>query len=251
MLVMLGFSSEFSIIEAIFVAIMDEFPGVLRANKWRPIMFRGICCLLFFCVTIPMITNGGFYLFTLVDSAAAGFPLLIIGAFEIIAVNWAYGFNRFSDDIVMMIGRRPNIYFRVTWVAAVPVILTAITGFKAYQHAPLTLGRDTGTGEAVYHYPDWAEALYWVIVSSTVIWIPVIAMYMICSRGGWQVIKQVTGPRKRWGPALPENRTGIYAKSKPKKQPVMQEKQPLPHINGNAHDNVAFIGSNAEISTEL
>ena len=101
-------------------------------------------------------------MFTLVDSAAAGFPLLIIGLFEIIAVNWAYGkielmkifisfqimhtkrnhffpgttideliftlvfigFNRFSDDIVMMIGRRPNIYFRVTWVAAVPVILT-------------------------------------------------------------------------------------------------------------------------------
>jgi len=248
MLIMLGFSSEFSIIEAIFVAIMDEFPGVLRKNKWRPVIFRGVCCLIFFAITIPMITNGGFYLFTLVDNAAGGFPLLIIGFFEVIAVNWAYGFDRFANDIAMMIGKRPNIYFRVTWVALTPLILIVITGFKAYQHVPLHLG--------AYEYPDWGNAIYWLILAFCVIWIPLIAMYMICTRGGWKVVKQVTAPRKRWGPALSENRTGIYApKSEPKIEPIQNEKLPMPeisytngngyNINGNGYDN------SVEIRTEL
>ena len=35
--------------------------------------------------------QGGFYLFNIVDNAAGGYPLLIIGLFEILSVSWVYG----------------------------------------------------------------------------------------------------------------------------------------------------------------
>lgn len=98
MMMMLGFSSEFSIAEAVFVALMDEFP-FLRANKWRPIMFRGCCMIVFFLITLPMVTRGGFYLFSLVDNTVSGFPLLIIGFFELTSIVWVYGKFYLSEFI--------------------------------------------------------------------------------------------------------------------------------------------------------
>jgi len=36
------------------------------------------------------------------------------------------GFNRFSDDIAMMIGHRPNYYWLVCWVAVTPIMIWVI-----------------------------------------------------------------------------------------------------------------------------
>merc|ERR1711884_501048 len=103
---------------------------------------------------------------------------------------------------------------------------------KAYQHVPIMLGD--------YSYPDWSHAIYWLIVCFTLVWIPCIAFYMICSRGGFQVIRQVSSPRKRWGPALPENRTGLYAPSISAAQEL--ELEPIPTISAfeECHINNGF-----------
>jgi len=37
------------------------------------------------------------------------------------------GFNRFSDDIAMMIGHRPNYYWIVCWVAITPIMTWVIS----------------------------------------------------------------------------------------------------------------------------
>ena len=34
------------------------------------------------------------------------------------------GFTRFAEDIEMMLGRRPNMYFRVCWTVLSPAIIT-------------------------------------------------------------------------------------------------------------------------------
>ncbi len=33
------------------------------------------------------------------------------------------GFNRFSEDVAMMIGKKPNIYFRICWMGVTPAIM--------------------------------------------------------------------------------------------------------------------------------
>lgn len=60
----------------------------------------------------------------LVDNYAGGFPLIIVGIGELIAINWVYGFRRFNDDIFLMTGRRAPMYFNVMWVAFSPILMT-------------------------------------------------------------------------------------------------------------------------------
>jgi SNF family Na+-dependent transporter len=60
------------------------------------------------------------YLLNLVDASVSGFPLLVIGIFECVAISWIYGISNFSDDIYMMLGVRPNIFWKVCWMFVAP-----------------------------------------------------------------------------------------------------------------------------------
>ena len=46
---------QFSIVESVFVAIMDEFPGMLRSTPRRPIIFRGVMLFIYFLISLPMV----------------------------------------------------------------------------------------------------------------------------------------------------------------------------------------------------
>ncbi|CAD5122602.1 DgyrCDS11014 [Dimorphilus gyrociliatus] len=201
MMMMLGFSSEFSIAEAVFVALMDEFPQ-LRANKWRPIMFRGVCMTIFYLITLPMVAKGGFYLFSLVDNTVSGFPLLIIGFFELTSIVWIYGYNRFKEDYAMMLGKYPPLYFFLTWCIITPLALITVTVFKITQYKSPTLF------DGKYTYPKWAEALSWLIVAFTLVFMPCFWIYQILKNGAWSAIKKAASPTPQWGPHDAVDREG-------------------------------------------
>ena len=55
MMLTLGFSSQFSIVECVFVALMDQFPRQLRSTPNRPIIFRGVTILIYFLISLPMV----------------------------------------------------------------------------------------------------------------------------------------------------------------------------------------------------
>jgi len=76
--------------EGIITAFMDEFPSMLRVGN-RPMILRLLFCISGFLLGFPMITQGGFYLFTIIDQFATSFPLLIIAFFELIGVQYIYG----------------------------------------------------------------------------------------------------------------------------------------------------------------
>lgn len=71
-------------------AMLDEFPQLLRSAK-TTISFRLCVIVVSFGLGLPMVCNGGIYLLELVDYSVGGFPLLIVGIVEIIAINWIYG----------------------------------------------------------------------------------------------------------------------------------------------------------------
>ncbi|ELU09520.1 hypothetical protein CAPTEDRAFT_156299 [Capitella teleta] len=207
MMLVLGFSSEFSIVECIFTAIMDEFPHVFRSSPIRPIMLRFCGCIFFFIISLPMVTQGGFYLFSLCDSYAGGFPRLFTGIFELVAVCWVYGITRFSEDVALMIGHRPHWYFKLCWCILTPGIVVGIVAFKAVAHESFSLFNGS------YVFPDWANLMGWGMVFAVVIWIPVWAIIHWCRHGGAEAMKKSAAPLSTWGPAMSANKTGHYAKA--------------------------------------
>ena len=56
-----------------------------------------------------------------------------------------------------------------------------------------------------------------------------------------QVLREVAAPRNRWGPALPENRTGRYASSKPLDDDLESEPSPLPPARQMSFDNQGYV----------
>eukprot|EP00923_Selenidium_pygospionis_P050557 GHVN01087388.1.p1 GENE.GHVN01087388.1~~GHVN01087388.1.p1 ORF type:complete len:533 (+),score=45.29 GHVN01087388.1:175-1599(+) len=226
MLITLGFSSLFSMVECFFSSITDEFPGVLRRSRSINIMFRAICILVFFAITLPMVTEGGFYLFNLIDVFIGGFPLLFIGLFESTFIMYIYGFGRFSEDIGLMLGKKPNIFFKLTWCIISPGLLFAIIIFTAVQYEPLVIFEQV--------YPDSALALGWVVVMAPLICIPAWAIYQLCADGGWEVLKKASRPTPEWGPADPKDRTGIYSITDKEEEERMSMKKNPSSVSFNA-----------------
>ena len=110
--------------ECVLTAFLDEYPQYLRTSRKREILYRLTVCFLCFLCGLPMVTNGGFYLLNLMDNYVGGFPLIIVGIGELVAINWVYGIKRFNNDIEMMTGRKAPIYFWIMWMVLAPLLMT-------------------------------------------------------------------------------------------------------------------------------
>lgn len=218
MMMTLGFSSEFSIIECFFSSFIDEFP-VIRNSRRNCIIFRAAGCALFYLIGLSMVTKSGFYVFNLFDSFIGGFPLLIVGFFECVAILYVYGYSNYAEDIELMLGRKPGIYFRVTWCVISPVILMVIIVFMSAQYKSPTLLSDK------YIYPGWAEGLGWLLVAFCVFLIPVWFAVGYLRGGGWKLFLELTSPTPEWGPANQKDRTGKYAIKPSRDDPVDTDSQ--------------------------
>ncbi|KAI1232790.1 Sodium- and chloride-dependent glycine transporter 2, partial [Lamprotornis superbus] len=217
MLLTLGLDTMFATIETIVTSVSDEFPKYLRTHK---ALFTLGCCVSFFIMGFPMITQGGMYMLQLVDTYAASYSLVIIAIFELVGVSYIYGLQRFCEDIEMMIGFQPSKFWRVCWAFVTPTILTAcfaysnvfvllscsqfILCFSFYQWEPMTYG--------AYHYPGWSMVLGWLMLACSVIWIPVMFVIKMHLAPGKFIerLKLVCSPQPDWGPFLAKHRGERY-----------------------------------------
>ena len=67
--------------------------------------------------------QGGIYLLDLVDYSVSGFPLLVVGFLEAVALAWIYGYDRLAEDVKLMLGHPPNIYWKMCWMGVTPAII--------------------------------------------------------------------------------------------------------------------------------
>ncbi|XP_041374202.1 sodium- and chloride-dependent glycine transporter 1-like [Gigantopelta aegis] len=187
MLCILGFSSQFSIVETVMTAIIDEFPRFFRTNKKR-VLFRIGVCLGGFILGMPIVTQSGSYWLDLIDSAILGFPTLFNGLFELIAIAWVYGYTEFAKDIEKMVGRKPFFYFRICWCFVSPVLVVAVIVGKAAQYTTLSSKGD----------PVWTDVLWWIITISptliTLLWF----LYYTCSHGVFGEFRRLNKPLAGW-----------------------------------------------------
>ncbi|XP_078332547.1 sodium- and chloride-dependent glycine transporter 2-like isoform X2 [Crassostrea virginica] len=191
MMATLGFGSEFSIVECVLSALTDVFPQIQprRAN----IIFRSVFSVVSFLLGLPMVCKGGIYLLNLVDFSVGGFPLLVIGMFELVAISWIYGYNRFSDNIFAMLGKKPTKYWEICW-KFVSLLVIAITVFmNIIMYAEPDLDGQT--------YSEWAKSLGWMISVFPITVIPFWFLLKYCHDGGWKLLSEGVKPLKSWGPS--------------------------------------------------
>ncbi|XP_038045589.1 sodium- and chloride-dependent glycine transporter 1-like [Patiria miniata] len=204
MLLTLGLDSQFTIMETVVTAIVDEFPTL---RKKKPLVML-VACAIGFLLGFTCITRAGPYWVSLMDSYGAGFALLIYGLCECIAMSWFYGVKRFKNDIRTMIGSGwvdfpLFLWWPINWCCITPALLSFVLMFNWMNWSEPTYNGD---------YPAWARAIGWMMILSSIIWIPVIAIFEFIRTPGslsdrWEAM---SNPRENWGPSLGKFRLEAY-----------------------------------------
>lgn len=175
MLVILGIDSEFCLVESFITGVVDNWSETLRPHRDK---FTIAICVIMFLLGIPMVTHGGVYIFQLMDYySASGMSLLWVCFFQTIAISWIFGVDKLSDCIEQMMGIRPNKFWTICWQFCAPLVMLAIFVFQCIQFQPLTYGGS-------YKYPEWADACGFLLSLSSMVWVPIYAIYYVLSKPG-------------------------------------------------------------------
>lgn len=189
-----------------------------------------------FLLGIPLTSQAGIYWLLLMDNYAASFSLVVISCIMCVSIMYIYGHRNYFQDIQMMLGFPPPLFFQICWRFVSPTIIFFILIFTVIQYRPITYNH--------YQYPGWAVAIGFLMALSSVICIPLYALFQLCRTDGdtlLQRLKNATKPSRDWGPALLEHRTGRYAPtttpSSPEDgfevQPLHPDKAQIPIVGSN------------------
>uniref|UniRef100_A0A8C7ZKC6 Transporter n=1 Tax=Oryzias sinensis TaxID=183150 RepID=A0A8C7ZKC6_9TELE len=183
MLFMLGVDTLFGNMEGITTAVLDEFPQ-LRQNNLHKSLFLGSLCFGFYLMGLLLVTEGGIYWFTLIDSFSTSFGLIIITLFMCIGISFFYGVNQFCQDILDMIRHCPPwcskvlIYFKACWCFFTPFLLMFILAFIFLEMYSTSLKYGS------YVFPLWGKALGVCMGATCCLQILIWAIVAICKETG-------------------------------------------------------------------
>ncbi|XP_071645280.1 GABA neurotransmitter transporter-1B isoform X1 [Temnothorax longispinosus] len=181
MLLLIGLDSQFCTMEGFITAAVDEWPRTLRKRKE---MFIAIVCLISYLIGLLCVTEGGMYVFQLLDTyAVSGFCLLFLMFFECIAVSWAFGVDRFYDGIRDMIGYYPCFWWKICWTFTTPAICVGVFIFNIIKFVPVKY--------LAYEFPWWSHLLGWLAGLSSMLCIPGYMIYI------WSVTPGTTSEKYR------------------------------------------------------
>ncbi|NXT39028.1 SC6A9 protein, partial [Pelecanoides urinatrix] len=243
MLILLGLGTQFCLLETLVTAIVDEV-----GNEWiirrKTFVTLGVA-VVGFLLGVPLTTQAGIYWLLLMDNYAASFSLVVISCIMCVTIMYIYGHRNYFKDIEMMLGFPPPLFFQICWRFISPAIIFFILIFTVIQYRPISYND--------YIYPTWAISIGFLMALSSVICIPIYAIYKVCCSEGdtlLERLKNATKASKDWGPALAEHRSGRYApafssstESHLEVQPLQPEKgrseaaaaSPVQGSNGSAH----------------
>uniref|UniRef100_A0A3Q2X8Q6 Transporter n=1 Tax=Hippocampus comes TaxID=109280 RepID=A0A3Q2X8Q6_HIPCM len=172
MLLTLGIDSAMGGMESVITGLIDEFKCLHKHRE----LFTLFIVAATFLISLFCVTNGGIYVFTLLDHFAAGTSILFGVLIEAIGIAWFYGVDRFSDDIEEMIGQRPGRYWRLCWKFVSPCFLLFMVVVSFATFNPPNYG--------TYMFPPWANGLGWCLAISSMTMVPLYAIYKLCSLPG-------------------------------------------------------------------
>uniref|UniRef100_H2RMJ4 Transporter n=1 Tax=Takifugu rubripes TaxID=31033 RepID=H2RMJ4_TAKRU len=204
MLILLGLGTQFCLLETLVTAIVDEI-GTDWIIRHKTIITLSVA-IVGFLLGIPLTTRAGIYWLLLMDNYAASFSLVIISCIMCVCVMYVYGHRKYFKDVEMMLGFPPPLFFKICWRFISPTIIAFILVFTVIQYKPITYND--------YIYPGWSLAIGFAMALSSVICIPIYAIYKVVRSPGAtfrERLKNACRADPNWGPALKEHRTGRYA----------------------------------------
>ncbi|XP_055632628.1 sodium-dependent neutral amino acid transporter B(0)AT3 isoform X3 [Toxorhynchites rutilus septentrionalis] len=176
MLFTLGIDSQFGTLEGVATSLMDM---KLFPNLRKEVIIGGLCLS---CCTLSMcFANGaGSYIFQLMDSFAGNYTLLIIAFFECIGVSYIYGIKRFADDIELMTGSRPGLYWMLCWkyispFAMLTILIASFMELASEGSSYPGWNALTGSTERL-EWPHWCIVVAIVLILVSILWIPGVAI---------------------------------------------------------------------------
>ncbi|XP_030014811.1 sodium-dependent dopamine transporter isoform X1 [Sphaeramia orbicularis] len=172
MLLTLGIDSAMGGMESVITGLIDEFKFLHKHRE----LFTLFIVVATFLISLFCVTNGGMYVFTLLDHFAAGTSILFGVLIEAIGIAWFYGVDRFSDDIEEMIGQRPGMYWRLCWKFVSPCFLLFMVVVSFATFNPPNYGS--------YMFPPWANMVGWCLAMSSMTMVPLYAIYKLCTLPG-------------------------------------------------------------------
>ena len=192
MLLTLGLDSMFTYTETLTTAIIDQF-GLTKKKSYVVI---ATCFVMFLC-GLSMCTSAGFYMFELLDASGASWNIMLFALIELLVVSWLYGVNNFCENIREMDLKLPKFmeyYWKACWCFISPALMAVLLVVKFVKHEPYKSND--------YVYPPNIQALGWLISMTSVMFIPLVAIYQVLIRLkkgktlGWTMLS----PTRRWGP---------------------------------------------------
>ncbi|XP_071768766.1 sodium- and chloride-dependent GABA transporter 2 [Centroberyx gerrardi] len=172
MIILLGLDSEFVGLEALTTAISDMNPSFFHTGHRRKLLLLGISVGSFF-IGLLMVTEGGLYIFQLFDYyACSGMALLLFAIIQSVCIGWAYGADRFYDNVEDMIGFRPSPLIKNCLKYVTPVVCMGTFVFSLVKYTPLKFNN-------TIDYPWWGYALGWWFTLSSTLMIPLWMLYNV------------------------------------------------------------------------
>uniref|UniRef100_H3CF09 Uncharacterized protein n=1 Tax=Tetraodon nigroviridis TaxID=99883 RepID=H3CF09_TETNG len=177
MLLLLGIDTMFSGLEMLISAVIDLFPAQMR-KPWRREVGLLIFCSTCFLTQIIFTTEGGVYLFELIDYYGCNGLCIIFGSLiQCLAVGWVFGAEQMCNAVEEITGHRPWLLYKLCWRYFTPLLsmVGLICSFLNYQ--PLK-------SRGGYVYPDWSHHLGLAMALSSMVVIPTYAAVKLCFTKG-------------------------------------------------------------------
>ncbi|XP_045130883.1 sodium- and chloride-dependent glycine transporter 1-like isoform X1 [Portunus trituberculatus] len=172
MLITVGFGTQFSMVEAVTTAIVDQFESL---RKKKAVVVIGTCICLFL-MGLSMCLQGGIYMLELYVFYSPGVAILIICILQVIAVVGIFGFrNVFAalEEMKMNVRLPLRIYWGVTWLCLTPASLLLITVVSFTDIVPASWEE--------YVFPDTIQVLGWLLCCCPLACVLVGAAYAVAT----------------------------------------------------------------------
>ncbi|XP_060073835.1 sodium- and chloride-dependent glycine transporter 1-like [Ylistrum balloti] len=191
MLITVGIDSQFGMFETVSSGLVDSFPSQLKERK---VQLTAALSVILFILGLPFTTQGGIYVFQLIDWYASTLCIVLGSFLECIVISWIYGAERFSRNISMMTGRSAPLVMRICWCIFTPLILLVVFLGNITQYGP--------PNTAQYTYPDYAAVVGNLFAIIPLLPIPILAVVQLFKEKGSiiQRVKHACEPDENWGP---------------------------------------------------
>ncbi|XP_014670344.1 PREDICTED: sodium- and chloride-dependent glycine transporter 2-like [Priapulus caudatus] len=146
--------------------------------------------------------KGGMYVLNVIDVSIGGIALIILGIVEFLTIHWVYGTDKLCEDIALMIGKEPSLFWRICWKYISPVILIFVLIMSLVVYAPITYTFPYAE-DGVYEYPSWVMVIEWSFVA---IPLALIIIGFFSNFITLTALKEAAQPAWNWGPAAEQRK---------------------------------------------